>query len=133
MIGGKDWLDLIFVSVIALGVITLMLVIQAAQRGRTRAEILRAVAFVWGAVALTLAVAWLLEDRWGGSLIDVQVTPRPQLVTRPLSAAQSVILGLTLAVMLAAYIAVILAVRRLLEPGDGLTVSDGDDPGGEAP
>ena len=49
MIGG-GLADLIFVSVIALGVIT-MLVIQAAQRGRTRAEILRAVAFVWGAVA----------------------------------------------------------------------------------
>ena len=126
MIGGKDFLDLAVVSAVALAFVSLMIVIQALQHGRTRAEIIRGVGFVWGAVALTLVLAWLLEDHWGGALIDVQVVPEPKVVTRSLTGAQSAILGAMLATLLGLYIATILSIKKLTEPRDGLTVDGGD-------
>lgn len=122
MIGGKDWLDLIVVSAVALGFLTLMIVIQALQHERSRAEIIRAVSVVWGAVALTLLLAWLLEDYWGGAVIDVQVWPRPDVVARPLTTMQGVILGAMMAVLLGLYVAAVLAVRKLIQPRDAVTV-----------
>lgn len=126
MIGGKDWLDLAVVCTVALGFVSLMIVIQALQHERSRAEIIRGVGFLWSAVALTLVLAWLLEDHWGGALIDVQVVPEPTVVTRSLTATQGAILAAMLATMLGLYIATILTVKRLIQPRDGLTVSGGD-------
>lgn len=132
MIGRKDWLDLVFVSAVALAFLTLMLVIQALQHGRSRREIIRGVGVVWGAVAVTLLLAWLLEDHWGGSLIDVQIWPRPQVVTRPLTGAQMAVLGAMLAALLALYVTAILAVRKLIQSADGVRVLPGDEPDDEA-
>jgi len=126
MIGGKDFLDLAVVSGVALGFVSLMIVIQALQHGRTRGEIVRGVGFLWGAVALTLVLAWLLEDYWGGALIDVQVAPEPRVVTRSITGTQGAILGAMLAAVLGLYIATILTVKKLTQPRDRVTVSGGD-------
>ncbi|MFW5869173.1 MAG: hypothetical protein ACOCX2_15210 [Armatimonadota bacterium] len=131
MTAGKDWLDLIVVTCAALGFITLMLAIQGAQHGRSRRQIVGTIALLWGAVALTLGLAWLLEDHWGGSLIDVQITPEPEVITRPVTSEQAVVLGLFGVVLLAAYITVILAVRRLMQPADRLMVRTEDGAGSE--
>ncbi|MFP4248046.1 MAG: hypothetical protein ACLFU7_00220 [Armatimonadota bacterium] len=131
MIGGKDWLSLVAVSAVALAFITLMIVIQALQHERTRGEILRGVAVVWGAVALTLLVAWLLEDYWGGAVIDVQVSPSPEIVTRPLTSGQIAALGAMVVALLALYVAAIMSVRKLTQPSEELTVHHtGDRPAG---
>ncbi|MFO8080546.1 MAG: hypothetical protein R6V07_09585 [Armatimonadota bacterium] len=131
MTGGKDWLSLVAVSVVALAFITLMIVIQALQHERTRGEIVRGVAVVWGAVALTLLLAWLLEDYWGGAVIDVQVSPSPEIVTRSLTAGQMAALGAMVAALLALYVAAIMSVRRLAQPSEDLAVHHtGDHPGG---
>jgi protein-S-isoprenylcysteine O-methyltransferase Ste14 len=129
MIGGKSWLDLVVVSGIALGFITLMVVIQALQHERTREEIIRGVALVWGSVALTLLLAWLLEDHWGGALIDVQVYPRPDVITRPMTGTQTAVLAGLLAAILGLYIGAILTVRKLTSPRNGLTVTRTDESG----
>ncbi|MBD3292566.1 MAG: hypothetical protein GF393_06550 [Armatimonadia bacterium] len=126
MIGGKDFLDLAVVCAVALGFVSLMIVIQALQHGRTRAEIVRGVGFLWGAVALTLVLAWLLEDHWGGSLIDVQVVPEPKVVTRSLTTTQGAVLAGMLAALLGLYIATILTIKRLTQPRDRVTVGGGD-------
>lgn len=131
MIAGKDWLDLVVVAAAALGLLTLMLAIQGAQHGSSRRQIVGTIALMWGAVALTIALAWLLEGRWGGSLIEVQITPQPQVVTRPLSRVQTAVLAVMGAVMLAAYITVIVAVRRLMQPAEKLSVRPADDARGE--
>jgi hypothetical protein len=132
MIGGKDWLSLVVVSAVALAFITLMIVIQALQHERSRGEILRGVAVVWGAVALTLLLAWLLEDYWGGAVIDVQVSPSPEVVTRSLSAAQMAALGAMMAAVVAFYVGAIVSVRRLTQPSDELAVRRTGDRSGEA-
>ncbi len=136
MIGGKDWADLAVVSAVALSVITLMLAIQGAQHGRSRRQIVGTIALIWGAVALTLVLAWQLEGRWGGPLFDLRVARDPELVTRPLSGSQAAVLGVVLTVTVASYIAVIVAVRRLTAathaPGDTLTVTPRDEADGEA-
>jgi protein-S-isoprenylcysteine O-methyltransferase Ste14 len=133
MIGGKDWLDLIVVSSIALGFVTLMIVIQALQHQRSREEIIRGVGLLWAAVALTMVLAWLLEDHWGGALIDVQVYPRPEVVTREITRMQAAILAGMLAAMLGLYIGAIMTVRRLTEPRDGMNVAQADGTDGDAP
>lgn len=136
MIGGKDWADLAVVSAVALSVISLMLGIQGAQHGRSRRQIAGTIALIWGAVALTLVLAWQLEGHWGGALFDVQVAPEPELVSRSLSGSQAAVLGVVLVVTLASYIAAIMAVRRLTAHADGppdtLTVITRDDADGEA-
>ncbi len=124
MIGGKDWLDLAVVTAVSLGFISLMLVIKGAQAGRTKRQIVGTVGLVWGTVALTLAAAWLLEKYWGGPLFDVQIAPEPDVMTRTLTTAQAAALALMGAVLLGAYITVIVAVRRLMEPKDSLEVSE---------
>ena len=129
MVGGKDWLDLIVVSGVALAFLTLMLVIQGAQHGRSRGEIIRGVGFVWGAVALTLALACLLEDHWGGTVVDVQVAPAPRVVTRSLTATQAGALAGMLAAMLGLYIGAIVTVRKLTQPTEQVTVTGSDEPG----
>jgi hypothetical protein len=129
MIGGKSWLDLVVVSGIALGFITLMVVIQALQHERTREEIIGGVALVWGSVALTLLLAWLLEDHWGGALIDVQVYPRPDVITRPMTGTQTAVLAGLLAAIVGLYIGAILTVRKLTSPRTGLTVTRTDESG----
>ncbi|HCA45785.1 MAG TPA: hypothetical protein DEP45_00110 [Armatimonadetes bacterium] len=113
MIGGKDWLELAVVLGIALGVLTLMVAIQGAQNARSRRQIVGTVALIWGTMALTLTLAWQLEEYWGGALIDVLTGPRPEIVTRSLTGGQAVALGLVLLVTLAGYVASALAVRRL--------------------
>lgn len=139
MIGGKDWLDLALVSAVALGVISLMLAIQGAQHRRPRGQIIGTIALIWGTVALTLLLAWQLEDHWGGGLIDVQTGPETRVVTRSVSGSEAAILGLVLAVTVASYIAAIVAVRRLTAASDAdddpapITVQLRDDANGEAP
>ena len=132
MIGGKSWLELAVVSAVALGFLTLMIVIQALQNGRSRSEIIRGVALVWGAVALTLTLAGLLQGHWGGAVIDVQVPPRPQVLTRSLSGTQAAVLGAMLVAIAGLYITAILAVRRLTQPADQLSVTPGDGGGSES-
>jgi len=122
MIGGKDWVSLTLVSAVALGFITLMIVIQALQNERSRGEIIRGVAFVWGAVGVTLLLAWLLESYWGGAVIDVQITPEPQVLTRSLTGTQTAILVGMLAALLGLYVAAILTVKRLIHPAEGMRV-----------
>lgn len=130
MIGGKDWLDLIVVSAVALGFLTLMIVIQALQNERSRGEIIRGVSVVWGAVAATLLLAWLLEGYWGGALIDVQVWPRPDVVTRPLTGTQGVVLTVMMVALLGLYVTAVLTVRKLIQPREAWTIrrtSEADD------
>lgn len=122
MIGGKDWVSLVVVSAVALGFITLMIVIQALQHERTRGEIIRGVAFVWGAVALTLLLAWLLEDYWGGAVIDVQISPEPQVLTRSLTGAQTAILVAMLVALLGLFVGAILTVKRLTHPREDVRI-----------
>lgn len=122
MIAGKDWVSLVIVTAVALGFITLMIVVQALQHGRSRGEIIRGVGVVWAAVAMTLLMAWLLEDYWGGAVIDVQVAPSPEVVTRPLTTAQIAILAVMLAAIVGLYITAILTVRKLAQPADGMSV-----------
>lgn len=122
MIGGKDWLDLIVVSASLLGLVTLMLVISASSRGRNRGEIVRTAALIWASVAVTLTVAWLLEARTGGAVFDVQITPRPRVISRSLTPGQIAALVVVLVVLIALYVTAILAVRRLLESRDEANV-----------
>ena len=113
MIGGKDWMELAVVLGIALVVLTLMVGIQGAQNGRSRRQSGATIALIWGTMVLTLVAAWQLEEHWGGTLIDVQTGPNPEIVTRSLSGGQAAVLGLVLVVTLAGYIASTVAVRRL--------------------
>ncbi len=128
MIGGKDWLSLIVVSAVALGFITLMVVIQALQHERSRGEIIRGVGLIWGALGLTLLLAWLLEGYWGGAVIDVQIAPEPQVVTRSLTGAQTAILTVMLAALLALYVIAVLTVKRLVGASEELAVRPADRP-----
>ncbi|MGI5818977.1 MAG: hypothetical protein ACOX9R_12865 [Armatimonadota bacterium] len=131
MIGGKDWLGLVIVSCVALGFVTLMIVIQAAQHGRTRGEILRGVGLVWGAVAVTLLLAWLLEDHWGGALIDIQVSPEPRVLTRSLTGSEAATLAVLVAALIGLYLTAIMTVKRLTLPVDQIRVGNGDESDGE--
>ena len=132
MLVGRSWLDLAVVSVAVLGLITLMLVISASDRGRSRREIIHTTVMIWAAVAITLTVAWMLELRMGGALFDVHISPDPQVVTRTLTTSEAAILAVIMIVLLALYLTTILAVRRLLQPGDADAVrpleSTEDDP-----
>ncbi len=132
MIGGKSVLELAVVTAGALGFVTLLVVVQAKSRGRTRAEILRACGLVWGAVALTLGVAWLLDAWTGGGLFDVQLGGGARVVTGSLGRGRTAVVVALLAVLIGLYVAAITAVRRLLAPDPALTVGAGDEPGGEA-
>ncbi|MEA3400800.1 MAG: hypothetical protein U9R79_06075 [Armatimonadota bacterium] len=123
MIGGKSWLDLAVVAGAVMGFVTLMLVIQGRDRGRTNREIACTAALVCASVALTMALAWLLESRWGGPIFDVQMAPGPRVVTRSLTGIEAVALAAVMAVLIGLYITSILAVKRLLEPERGAQAS----------
>ncbi len=131
MIGGKSWLDLAVVAAAVMALVTLMLVIQALDRGRPRSQIIRVAALLWGAVGLTIGMGWLLDIHWGGALFDVELIGDPRVVSRQLSTSEMVLLGIVLAAMAALYVVSIAAVRRLLERDtDELKVRPAD--GGEA-
>ncbi len=132
MIGGKSVLELAVVTAGTLGFVTLLVGIQAKSRGRTRAEILRACGLVWGAVALTLGVAWLLDAWTGGGLFDVRLAGGARVVTGSLGRGRAAGVVALLIMLVALYVAAITAVRRLLAPDPALTVGAGDEPGGEA-
>lgn len=119
MLVGSNWLELAVVSVCVLGLITLMLVIRALDRGRERQEIVQTTVLIWAAVAITLTVAWLLEGRMGGAVFDVRIAPEPEVVTRLLTTSEIAILAAILVVLLALYVTTVLAVRRLLERREG--------------
>lgn len=130
MIGGKSWLELATVSAVMLGFITLLLVIQARDRGRSRGEIVRTTALVWACVSLTIGLAWLLESRWGGALFDVQLGGGARVVTRSLGMEQALTLGGLLAAMVALYVVAVLSVRRLMERRDEDALQVFDEPHG---
>lgn len=133
MIGGKNWLEVAVVTAVALGFVTLLLVIRAQDRGRAGREIVRTAVLVWSAAIVTLLLAWQLEIRLGGPVFDVNVGASPGVVARDLDTGQVVMLGAVLLVMVALYVVTILAVRRLIEPEDGpppLQVHDGGPDGG---
>lgn len=119
MLAGKSWLDLAVVSVCVLGLVTLMLVIRASDRGRGRREIVQATVMVWAAVAITLTVAWLFELYAGGAIFDLQVLPELQVVARALTATEIAAIAVIMVVLLSLYLTTILTVRRLLEPREG--------------
>jgi hypothetical protein len=132
MLVDKSWLDLAVVSIFVLGIVTLMLVIRAADRGRARREILKTTVMVWAAVAITLTVAWLFELYAGGAVFDLQVTPEPRMVTRALTASEMTGMAVIMVVLLGLYLTTILAVKRLLEPreddaADPMQVREDDD------
>ncbi|MGC9320162.1 MAG: hypothetical protein ACP5KN_19170 [Armatimonadota bacterium] len=127
MIGGKSWLDLAVVTAAVLGFVALMLFIQGRHRGRTNREIARTAGLLCGSVALTMVVAWLLEAHWGGPVFDVQMAPGPRVVTRSLTWGEGAALAAVMAVLVALYITSILAVRRLLQPAEGVRVAPDTD------
>ncbi len=131
MIAGVNVLELIVVAGGALGFVTLLVVVQAAHRGRGRAEILRAVGVLWAAVAGSLAAVIALKALLGG-LFDVQFSGGARLLWRSLSSGQAVVLVALLLAVIALYVLAFVAVRRLLAPAGGPGVHPADVPEDDA-
>lgn len=132
MSGGKSMLELIVVTVGALGFVSLLLVIQGNQHGRTRAEIVRALVAVWAAVAGMLAAVAGARAVLG-ELFDVQLTGGAPIVWRSLGPGEIAVLVGLVVVTIVLYVIAYRAIRRLLTPAPGLTVAprDDDEEGGE--
>lgn len=121
--------ELVIVTVGALGLVSLLLFIQGSQRGRTRAEIVRALLTVWAAVAGMIAAGagarFVL-----GEVFEVQLTGGARLLWQSLGPAQIAILVGLLVVAVALYVVAYGAIRRLLAPQPPLSVgAPGDDEG----
>lgn len=130
MSAGKSLLELVVVTVGALGFVSLLLVIQGNQHGRTRAEIVRAIVAVWAAVAGMLAAVAGARTVLG-ELFDVQLTGGSPIVWHSLGPGEiAVLVGLVI-VTIVLYVIAYGAVRRLLAPAPGLEISprDGDEEG----
>ncbi len=125
MTGGNGVLELVVVTVPVLGMVTLMLVIVARSRGRSRTEIVRACVMMWSAVTLTLGIAWLLEGWTAGGLFDVQLWGDVRMLTRSLGRGAAVGVVVLLLALVALYVATIVVVRRLLadNPAPSLTIT----------
>lgn len=132
MSAGKSMLELIIVTVGALGFASLLLVIQGGQHGRTRAEIVRALVAVWAAVAGMLAAVAGARAMLG-ELFDVQVTGGAPIVWRALGPGEIAVLVGLVVVAIVLYVIAYRAIRRLLTPAPGLEVAlrDGDEEGRE--
>lgn len=115
MMAGKSVLELVAVAGAALGFVTLLVVIQAANRGRGRADIIRALGVVWGAVAGSLAAVIALKGLLGG-LFEVQLSGGTRLLWRSLTTGQGILVAALIAVVIALYVLAYMAVRRLLAP-----------------
>jgi len=131
MIAGVNVLELVAVAGGALGFVTLLVVIQAGNRGRGRAEIIRGVGVLWAAVAGSLAAVIALKALLGG-LFDVQFSGGTRLLWRSLSSGQAAILAALVAVVIALYVLAFVAVRRLLAPARGIAVHPADLPEDDA-
>jgi len=125
MIAGKSVLELVAVTGGALGFVTLLVAIQAANHGRGRAEIIRALGVLWAAVAGSVAAVIAFKALVGG-LFDVQLSGGAPLLWRSLTGGQAAILVALLAVVIALYVLAIVAVRRLLAPAEALAVHPAD-------
>lgn len=128
MSAGKSMLELIAVTVGALGFVSLLLVIQGHQHGRTRAEVVRALLAVWGAVVGMLAAVFGARAMVG-ELFDVQLTGGAPIVWRSLSPPQIAMLVGLIVVTIVLYVIAHAAVRRLLAPASGLGVAPRADDG----
>lgn len=122
---GRNVLELVAVTVGAMGVVTLLVVIQASSHGRRRSEIVRAVGVLWLAIIGTLAAAVTLKTLVGG-VFDVQLTGGPMVVWYALSAGQAAIVIGLMVMVVALYVPAIVAVRRLLASPGGAAVHPAD-------
>ncbi len=117
----REWLGLIVVLIAGVAFVSLLIWIQAQSHGKSREQILRTIALVWAATALTVAAGWMLRLQLGGPVFELQPFGGLRLLVRSLSGPQIAMTCALLAALVGLYIGVILAVRRLLgaEPTGG--------------
>ena len=127
MSAGRSMVDLIVVTVGALGFVSLLLYIQGKQHGRARGEIVRALVIVWAALAGMLAAVFGLRPVLG-ELFEVQLAGGAPIIWRSLGPAEIAVLVGLIAITIVLYAIASRAVRRLLAP-PGLEV--GPHPGDE--
>jgi hypothetical protein len=110
----REWLGLVAVVVAGMSFASLLIWIQAADRGRARARTAKTLGLLWGAVLVSVAGGWLLYVCLGGPLFEVQTSGGLGLMVRSLTAAQVALLCGALALLMALYVTAILSVRGLL-------------------
>lgn len=112
----REWLGLVAVVMAGMSFVSLLIWIQAADRGRARARTLKALGLVWGAVLVSVAGGWLISRHLPGAVFEVQVMRGFRVLVTPMSSAQKWIFGGSLGALAGLYVVAFLAVRRLLAP-----------------
>lgn len=108
----RNWLNLLVVVLIALGLVSLMVVIRAGETEARRVR--RAVVLLWAAVLATVGGGWLLRRMLGGPLLDVNLFGSPELLVKALTPAELAALIAGVAVLVALYVTTLLALRGLM-------------------
>ena len=110
----REWLGLVIAVFAGTAFVSLLVCIQAQSRGRSRGQVLRTIALVWGAMALTVVAGWLLYLHLGGPVFELQSSGGLRFLVRSLSGAQIALVSGLLVGLVALYVGAMLAVRGLL-------------------
>ncbi|MCD6362164.1 MAG: hypothetical protein J7M38_15000 [Armatimonadetes bacterium] len=123
----RSWLGLLVIVALVLGLLSVMIILHA--RGRDERRVKRALALIWAAVPATIGVGWLVRSMLGGPVFELNLFRSPQLLVSSLSGARLALLIGGLAVIIALYVAAVLALRGVMCALPPATILQDDDAG----